>query len=51
MQAKTKKETVSMPCKSETRALALRGLRDAAPWGWDIWRSAFRWGSYAKAPE
>ena len=48
MQAKTKKETVSMPCKSETRALALSGLRDAVPVGLGYLAVSFSLGIVCK---
>ena len=49
MQAKTKEETVSMPCKSETRALALSGLRDAVPVGLGYLAVSFSLGIVAYA--
>lgn len=48
MQAKTKEETVSMPCKSETRALALSGLRDAVPVGFGYLAVSFSLGIVCK---
>ena len=48
MQAKTKEETVSMPCKSETRALALSGLRDAVPVGLGYLAVSFSLGIVCK---